>query len=568
MRRAVLIFSCALSGVSILLTSVLIHFAVYRGFSERIRLDAAARARLVAAAAGLAPRRDAAYFKELTERASPPDDMRLTLIAPGGTVVFDSGGREDEMENHAGRPEVMEAYERGTGESSRYSETIGKRTYYYAVRLDGGYILRAAVTSDSVFSSLSRIFPLTMLIAAAVFALAALAGRRVAGKILAPVNSIDIENPRENAAYEELSPLLGRIRAQNDRIASQLAELRAKQLEFSAITEHMREGLVVLDLGAKIIYVNGGALSLLRLPHGDYTGGGVRSLSRDAAFLSAAERALGGEPSEIVIASGDSSVQLMANPVSDGGEQPGGGKISGAVLVLLDVTERYERERLRREFSANVSHELKTPLTVISGYAELLSNGVAKPEDAPRFAASIYTEARRLIALVEDIIMLSRLDEGGASETRERADLRALARDAAETLAEKAAERGITVETAGESVEITGIPHVIREIVFNLVDNAVKYNRDGGRVLVSVKKTRSAAVLAVEDTGIGIPPGEHERVFERFYRVDKSRGGSVAGTGLGLSIVKHGAMLHGAKIDMRSDGETGTVVTVSFPLSA
>ncbi|MDR2615854.1 MAG: PAS domain-containing protein, partial [Oscillospiraceae bacterium] len=536
MRRAILIFSCALSGVSILLTAVFIHLAVYWDFSERTRRDTASRAMLIAASAEK-------YGAELTARAaSASSGERVTLIAPDGSVVFDSEGSAGDMENHADRPEVREAAMYGAGESARFSETIGKRTFYYAVRLNSGYILRAAVTSDSVFASLSRIIPLTLATAAAVFALAALAGRRVTDKIIAPVNGIDLENPGDAAAYAELSPLLERIRAQNGKIASQMAELRAKRLEFSAITEHMREGLIVLDLGAKIIYVNGGALSLLRAAPGDYTERDAFELSRDASFRRAVELAVGGEPSELVITSGEQSVQLIANPVwaspvSDGGEPTGGSQISGAVLVLLDVTERYERERLRREFSANVSHELKTPLTVISGYAEILSNGVARPEDAPRFAKSIYAEARRLIELVGDIMMLSRLDEGAEPESRVRADLTALARDASDTLREKAAERGITIETVGESVEITGIPHVISEIVFNLVDNAVKYNRDGGRVTVSVKRTRGAAALTVEDTGIGISPGEQDRVFERFYRVDKSRGGSVAGTGLGLSIV-------------------------------
>ncbi|MDR1328339.1 MAG: PAS domain-containing protein [Oscillospiraceae bacterium] len=557
MRRAVLVFSCALSGVSILLTAVFIHLAVYWGFSERVRQDTASRARLIAAVSELYGDAET-YCKELASRAAT--DARITLIAPDGAVIFDSGGGEALMENHFSRPEIRGAFERGEGESARYSETLGKRTYYYAVLLESGCVLRTAVTASSALASLAGIIPLTIAVAAAVFILAALAGRSVTDKIIAPVNAIDPENPESGGVYSELDPLLARIRAQNEKIAGQMAELRANRLEFSAIAEHMSEGLIVLGLDARIIYVNSGALSLLRARPGDYTGGGVFLLSRDEAFRRSSELALGGESSELVIPAGDRSVQLIANPVSDGGE------VSGAVLVLLDVTERFERERLRREFSANVSHELKTPLTVISGYAEILSNGVARPEDAPRFARSIYAEAQRLIELVGDIMMLSRLDEGEASETRESAELLTLAKNAAETLSEKAAARGITIETSGESAELIGIPHVLSEIAFNLIDNAVKYNKDGGRVRVVVEKTRGAAVLTVEDTGIGIPPGEQSRVFERFYRVEKSRGGAVAGTGLGLSIVKHGAMLHGAKIDVRSDGVSGTAVTVSFPL--
>jgi two-component system phosphate regulon sensor histidine kinase PhoR len=417
-----------------------------------------------------------------------------------------------------------------------------------------------------------RLTPLTLAIAAAVFLAAVGIGARVTRKIVAPINRLDLETPEENVAYEELDPLLFRIKRQNDRIAAQMREMRKKELEFSAITANMREGLLVLDREGSVLSCNQSALALLNARTGDPRGRSVLTLRRDASFRRAVESALGSasggapEQAEASLRVNGRHLWVMANPVSDEGE------LQGAVLVLLDVTEREDREQLRREFSANVSHELRTPLTAISGYAEIIANGVAKLEDAPHFAERIYAEAQRLITLVGDVMMLSRLDEGGGESEneefeKEKVALGELVKSAVESLGDIARSRNVAVvfDFPGEEVEITGIRPLLGEMVLNLLDNAVKYNVDGGEVRISAGRTGDAVFLTVADTGIGIPPEEQERVFERFYRVEKSRNGAAKGTGLGLSIVKHGALLHGAKIALQSDGSSGTAVTLLFP---
>jgi two-component system phosphate regulon sensor histidine kinase PhoR len=554
MKRSILIFACALTGFSIILTAILIHLAAYWNFSERIKREAVVElGYLRAAVESSGPE----YLSGLRHSASDP---RVSLIAADGAVLYDSTGKAAEMENHADRPEVRAALAEGTGESTRFSETIRKQTYYLAVRLNDGSILRIACTTDSVFASLGWMILLTLAIVAAVFCAAAWMSSRAAQRIVEPLSRLNLDLPEENAAYTELSPLLAGIKRQNDRIAEQLAEMRKRQLEFSAISESMREGLIVLDGEARVVSCNRSALNLL---HAHFTSvekaENVLTLRRDEPFRRAVEQALAGTPSETMLIAEGRRLQLIANPIADGGE------IQGAVLMLLDVTEREDREKLRREFSANVSHELKTPLTAISGYAEILSNGVASGEDAPRFARIIYMEAQRLIALVNDILMLSNLDEGGQELPKERIDLRDLAEEAARRAGEAAAKRNIPVVFDGESAEIFGIRRVLDEMLSNLLDNAVKYNIDGGRVELSVKKTPEGVELTVADTGVGIPREEQDRVFERFYRAEKSRNKAAGGTGLGLSIVKHGAQLHEARITLQSEERQGTRIVLLFP---
>ncbi|MDR2355201.1 MAG: PAS domain-containing protein [Clostridiales Family XIII bacterium] len=555
MKRSILILACALTGFSIIITAILIHFAAYWSFSERIKREAVVELGYLRAAVELS---GPAYLKTLRHGASDP---RVSLIATDGSVLYDSTGKAAEMENHADRPEVQAALAEGTGASTRFSETMRKQTYYQAVRLNDGSILRIACTTDSVFGSLGWMILITLAIIAAVFCAAAWMSSRAAQRIVEPLGRLTLDLPEDDAAYMELSPLLAGIKRQNDRIAEQLEEMRKKQLEFSAVSESMREGLIVLDGEARVISCNRSALTLL---HAHFTGAetgaeSVLKLRRDEPFRRAVEEALGGEPSETMLFSEGRHLQLIANPIADAGT------VQGAVLMLLDVTEREDREKLRREFSANVSHELKTPLTAISGYAEILSNGLAGGEDAPRFARIIYAEAQRMIELIDDILMLSNLDEGGRELPKEAIDLCDSAAEAARRAEEAATKRGISVVFDGESAEISGIRRVLDEMLSNLLDNAVKYNLDGGRIDVSVKRTPEGVALTVADTGIGIPREEQERVFERFYRTEKSRNKAVGGTGLGLSIVKHGALLHEAKIRVQSDGKQGTRIVLLFP---
>jgi two-component system phosphate regulon sensor histidine kinase PhoR len=358
--------------------------------------------------------------------------------------------------------------------------------------------------------------------------------------------------------YDELTPLLFRVKRQNEAISAQLTEMRKWQIEFTAIADNMREGLLVLDQDARILSCNKSARDLLGVQPEHIEKQNVLAVRRDEPFRTAVKKALGGTAAEAAFSSGKRYLQMFANPMMDNGA------VQGLVLVILDVTEREDRDKLRREFTANVSHELKTPLMAISGYAEIMAGGVAKPEDMPRFAWSIYQEAQRLITLVGDIMTLSRLDEKNESPAEERVDIFSLAQNVLERISGATAARSISVSLNGAEAEISGIRQVLDEMIFNLVDNAVKYNTEGGKIHVSVEKLGQEVVLSVSDTGIGIPADEQDRIFERFYRVDKSRSRTVEGTGLGLSIVKHGAALHKAKIEVQSDGKTGTRFTLRF----
>jgi two-component system phosphate regulon sensor histidine kinase PhoR len=472
-------------------------------------------------------------------------------------VLFDSVYDAESMENHADRPEVRAALDGKAGENFRFSNTLEKQTYYRTLPLEGGGALRIAVSMDSISASALDLLPLTMLITLLTFICAVAGASRITGRIVRPINALNLETPEENDIYDELSPLLSRIKSQNDQLERRIAQLRKKRLEFEAITNNMREGLVLLDRDARVLLCNESAVKLLGVHAGVGEGQNALCLRRDEPFRAALERALGGAAAECSLSAGAACLRLMASPVMDGG------RIQGAVLLLLDVTEREDRERLRREFSANVSHELKTPLTVISGYAELLSRGLAGAEDAAAFGGKIYAESQRLVNIINDVMQLSRLDEGAV--TLERVNLFALVSEALERAAPVARSRGVGLSASGEDVFISGVPQILREMVFNLVDNGIKYNHEGGVVRVSLVVCGGAARLCVEDNGLGIPPAEQERVFERFYRVDKSRNTSTGGTGLGLSIVKHGAQLHGASIELESDGISGTRICLTFP---
>ena len=485
-------------------------------------------------------------------------DCRITWVAQGGTVLFDNMEDPAAMENHAQRTEIHEAMLLGKGSSARYSDTLGEKTVYFALRLSDGTVLRVSDTQYSVWRMVLQALQPVALVMVLAFVLAMLLASRVAKQLVAPINAIDLGHAEEAETYEELAPLLGKIRSQNRQIQRQMGELKRQQEEFTAITENMSEGILVIDRETRVLSYNTAALRLL---HGQKPQQGTPesayALNREAGFRRCVEEALAGRRCEQLLEKDDSCRQVIASPVEQDGV------LAGAVMVILDVTEKEQREQLRREFTANVSHELKTPLTSILGTAEILKDGLVKPEDVSHFAGNIHREAGRLIGLVNDIIKLSRLDEGGPAGQWEVVELHGLAGRILEQLAPAAERKHVAMGLEGASAWAYGVPQILEEIIYNLCDNAVAYNREGGSVTVTVADSEEGAVVAVADTGIGIPREARERVFERFYRVDKSH--SSGGTGLGLSIVKHGAAYLGARLELESEPGRGSTFTLRFP---
>lgn len=487
-----------------------------------------------------------------------PRDSRITWVAQDGTVLYDNWEDVSKMENHLGREEIRDALKNGTGRAERFSSTLGRKTLYYALRLDDGTVLRTSDTQYSVWLLVLQILqPLAFIVLAACL-LAGLMASRAARQIVEPINEIDLSGPGDNAEYDELSPLLAKIRSQNRQISRQMAQLSRRQEEFSAITENMEEGFLVLDTRTHVLSHNAAALRLLwaeDVPVNQDTS--AYGLNREAGFRRCVEEALGGRRSEQVLEKDGCCRQIIASPVFQDHH------LSGAVLVILDTTEKEQRESLRREFTANVSHELKTPLTSILGTAEILENGMVRPEDVGHFAGNIHREAGRLIELVNDIIRLSRLDEGGPVADWTDCELYDMAGRVLEQVRNAAESRNIRLELKGGRAAVRAVPQILEEILYNLCDNAVKYNRDSGSVSVTVEDAPGAARVTVSDTGIGIPPEARQRVFERFYRMDKSH--SAGGTGLGLSIVKHGAAYLGASVELKSEVGKGSTFTLTFP---
>ena len=484
---------------------------------------------------------------------------RVTWVAADGTVLYDNEADASTMENHADREEIREALTSETGTAQRFSSTLSEQTLYVTQRLSDGTVIRLASAQKTVgLLLISMIQPILIILVLSLLLSAVLASRLSKG-LIKPILSLDLEHPEDCETYDELTPLLSRLKRQNDTIQQQMNLLKQRQTEFAALTDNMSEGFLLLDRQGHVLSHNSGALRLLGVeePEGEVN---VLVLNREEPFRQAVDEALSGKRSQQMLHLNGRYCKLLANPVL------ADGKPAGAVLVLLDVTEQEQRDELRREFTANVSHELKTPLTSISGIAEIMQSGMVKPEDIQSFAGDIYQEAQRLIALVEDIIRLSRLDEGAESLERVPVNLLSLAQDVARRLDSAAQKAGVTLKVMGRSVEVTGISSVLDEMVYNLCDNAIKYNHPGGTVNVTVAPTDDgSAEVTVEDTGIGIPVEDQSRVFERFYRVDKSHSKEIGGTGLGLSIVKHGASLHGAQIHMDSQVGRGTSVQLLFP---
>ena len=490
-------------------------------------------------------------------KALEGESYRLTWIAPSGEVLFDSQADESSMENHAQREEVRQALETGEGQSSRYSSTLLEKTIYYAKKLTDGSILRISISRATAGVLVMGMLQPMLVVLAAALILALVLAKRISARIVAPLNRLDLEKPLENDTYEELSPLLTRINQQRRQIDAQLRTLQQKKDEFAQITASMNEGLVLMNEKGTVLSINPAARELFHAEP-DCVGRDFLTVERSHEISCAIRRALEEGHAELRVERGGHEYQLDISRIESEGT------VIGAVLLAFDVTEQAFAERNRREFTANISHELKTPLQSIMGSAELIENGLVKQEDMPRFVGHIRTEAARLVTLIEDIIRLSQLDEGGELPF-EPVDLKKLAEEASASLASAAAEKQVTIRVHGDDRQITTVRRLASEIIYNLCDNAVKYNREGGSVDVTIDGTAHGAVVTVQDTGIGIPPEHQSRVFERFYRVDKSHSRQSGGTGLGLSIVKHAVQYLGGRIELESQPGKGTTMRVHFP---
>ena len=493
------------------------------------------------------------YLKNIKDKSA-----RITYIDQDGTVLFDNEADVSEMKNHSDRTEFQKAEKYGAGESSRYSDTLSEKTIYYALRLKDGTVLRVSGTQDSVLALVENlIFPLCGLLCLMLI-LSGIMASAISKRIVKPINELYLESPEENRIYEELSPLLSKIHRQNREIQNQLELAKQQQEEFSLITENMQEGLIVIDKYTMILSANSSAWNLFHMDR-VCQGESVYCLDREEEFRHAIEQVLSGEHTELVLKLNGSDIQLIANPVIRDK------KTEGAVVLLVNVTEKLERESLRREFSANVSHELKTPLTSISGFAEIMQSGLVKCEDIPQFAGRIYKESQRLLQLVEDVIQISQLDEEKTPYTWEPVDVYQVCKNAFESLKEKAKRLNVHLYICGEYMKMEAVRTLLEEAVYNVCDNAIKYNRNDGSVSVFLTQTAQEIQIVVKDTGVGIPKEDQDRVFERFYRVDKSHSKEIGGTGLGLSIVKHAVGALKGSVILRSEEGNGTEICMKFP---
>lgn len=484
---------------------------------------------------------------------------RITLITSSGNVLFDNKAIADKMENHLSRKEVKEALDSGEGYAVRRSETLGSKSCYYALQLKNGNILRISDDSLTVWTVLINLLPAICAIAIMTLVLSSVLAAVISKKILKPLNSIDLENPDAQNVYDELIPFINKINMQNRKIDRQIARLTRSRREFDIITENMSEGLVLTDIKGNILTHNKGIEKFFGVGE-DINGKNILTLNRSEVFREIFSDITEKRRGEDILSLNGRYYDMTANPVYDEDGTP-----CGAVILAVDITEKEKREKLRREFTANVSHELKTPLTSISGISDMLMNGIVAPEDIKGFAGDINKESARLITLVNDIIKLSELDEGAYStETDEKVDLLKTAAEVKERLEKIAAKKNVKIAVTGEDAEITGGESLVFEMIYNLCDNAVKYNKENGNVTVSVGTSEGTPFVTVKDTGIGIPPEYTDRIFERFFRVDKSRSKESGGTGLGLSIVKHIAMSLGADIRVESTVGKGTEITVTF----
>lgn len=538
-----------MTAVSVIITAVMISLVIYRKNYNEMKSMIRAEAEYISQAIDT---EDINYL-ESVKNVTP---SRITWIDSNGNVIYDSAG--ENLSNHSDRPEIIDAVKNGSGESSRLSETFSEQTYYYAVKLTNGTILRMSDTTSSIYHDIFSALPYTVIVIAIIIILAIIVSNNETEKIIKPINELDLDNPSNNLKYDELAPLLRRIEKQNSDIEKYISELKAKQVEFETVTENMSEGLIIINQKSTILSCNKSAVAILGGGEYNYISKSVFDLNHSKNFVDAVENAVVGKHDETALTINNRSYMVITNPVKHFD------KISGAVIIIIDVTEKESREELRREFSANVSHELKTPLTAISGFAEIMKDGWAKPEDYQMFALKIYNETQRLINLIEDIIKLSRLDENKIEITKESVDMLVLAKDAAARLSSKAKDKNISVTVNGDHGNITGVRQILDEMIYNLCDNAIKYNKKNGKVEVIVKDYISNVSVTVKDNGIGIPAEDLDRVFERFYCVNKSHSKESGGTGLGLSIVKHGAIFHKAKINIDSTLGIGTSIEIIF----
>ncbi len=483
-------------------------------------------------------------------------NRRITLIAPDGKVLYDNQANAEELDNHSEREEIKQAMKTGQGMSIRYSSTLTEKTLYYAVKLSDNRILRISTNQYTVAAILLGLLQPILFILTAALILTAVLSSRVSKAIIKPINELDLDHPEQNEAYEELTPLLKKLSQQKQTISKQLEDAGKKQNEFNLITENMNEGFLTIDNDTHILTYNEAALKLLEIK--DPASDTALALCCAKNFIKVALKSLSGEKAQSEMPHNGRTYSLIANPVFENGN------VIGAVIIIIDITEIAKREEMRREFTANVSHELKTPLTSISGFAELMKNGDVPGEAAVDFSKSIYDEAQRLISLVNDIIEISELDEKSIPHENEAVDLYDLSAEIIDRLKSEAKKKNVTLDLIGSSAGITGTRKILDEMIYNLCDNAIKYNKENGTVDIIINSTDKEANVIVRDTGIGIPPEHQARVFERFYRVDKSHSKKLGGTGLGLAIVKHGAIYHNAKIKLESSEGNGTTVTISF----
>lgn len=551
MTKRILKSILAVSVAVLVMSTALTMGILYRYFGKQI---------------GKELRREAAYLAIAVEKEGmeafeslPPEAERVTYIAEDGSVLFDSEADEDSMENHGQREEIKEASEKGSGTAVRTSDTLSKKTLYYALRLKDNSILRVSSEQYNVPGIVGGMIQPVLIMLVIMAILSYLIAARLSRNIVDPINDLDLEHPEENQIYDEIAPLLSKINRQQKSLQREISDAKRQQEEFSMITENMEEGFVVIDSHTEILSNNSSALNLL----GAEPEKGRRSvlaLNRSEGFQNAVERVLTGQH---VLANMDLagiSCQVTANPVYHEGQ------VTGAVLLVQDVTERMRGEQMRREFTANVSHELKTPLTSISGFAEIIQDGYVKPEDTKKFAGRIFKEAQRLITLVNDVIKISQLDEGKIQFEKETVDLYEETREIFKHLEPKAEEAGVHLYLYGPHIKVNTVKTILEEILTNLCDNGVKYNKPGGSLTVTLSQDGESIQVAVEDTGIGIAQEDKNRIFERFYRVDKSHSKAIGGTGLGLSIVKHGSLFLGAKMKVESSLGEGSRFILTLPV--
>ncbi len=485
--------------------------------------------------------------------AVPNNFFRITLIDAQGEILLDN--KSDTTENHGTRPEIMSAYESGFGDITRYSDTISQQTYYYAVLLNDGNVLRISMTTDSVYTTLLNNIAFIIISVLIGICISLILSSNLTKRFLTPINKINIEDPLRSRTYVELTPLLIRIEQQNNQLKAQTAKIEQMHEELSDIMENTEEGIIVLSEQGHMLSVNQTASKILNKDKSLCIGKHILEVHRGETFEKLFEAVTDKKNIQLQFEQNGKNYNVSVSNIESG----------GSVIMFFDVTQKSYAERMRREFSANVSHELKTPLQTISGYAELLKNNLVQDSDKPRFVENIYAESARMNELIEDIINLSHLDENAKGAEHVDVDVLDIVKQVKKELEKKAQNKGVSVNIKGESAVISAIPVILKECIFNITDNAIKYNNTNGKVDIDIENTAEKLTISVSDNGIGIPEDERERVFERFYRVDKSRSRDKGGTGLGLSIVKHAVSIHSGKLNLDSEEGKGTTITISFP---